>query len=149
MVTFALRDLRPVGQILGTLGVATVAGAQTANQVTTLVTDYLSLQRGTFGAVHNRLRSALAGLQVSRENLAASRSRIADVDFAVETAELAKDSILQAASLAVLAQANTQPALALALLDRTPPSDEEDGGPLTGLREGIAERSRPPGSARD
>ncbi len=72
--------------------------------------------RGNFGAVQNRLSAAIASLQVRSENLAAANSRIMDVDVAAETALLTKNSILQQAGLSVLAQANSQPAAALSLL---------------------------------
>ena len=50
------------------------------------------------------------------ENLAASRSRIQDADFAAETANLTKAQILQQAGAAVLAQANAVAAGRLGLL---------------------------------
>lgn len=72
--------------------------------------------RSDFGAFQNRLTTAVAGAQVRAENLAAANSRIIDVDVAFETAELTKNSVLQQASLSVLAQANVQPQAALSLL---------------------------------
>jgi flagellin-like hook-associated protein FlgL len=72
--------------------------------------------RGSFGASQNRLNSAISALQVRSENLSAANSRILDVDVAVETARLTKFSILQQSALGVLAQANTQPSIALSLL---------------------------------
>ena len=53
---------------------------------------------------------------MSVENLTAAESRIRDVDVASESAELTRNSILQQASIAVLAQANVQPQNALQLL---------------------------------
>jgi flagellin len=50
------------------------------------------------------------------ENISASRSRIQDTDFAAETAKLTRAQILQQAGVAMLAQANTAPQSALALL---------------------------------
>ena len=55
-------------------------------------------------------------LQTISENLAASRSRIEDADFAAETAKLTKAQILQQAGVAVLAQANAVPQTVLGLL---------------------------------
>ena len=55
-------------------------------------------------------------LQTVSENLAASRGRIQDADFAAETAALTKAQILQQAGVSVLSQANAQPQLALSLL---------------------------------
>ncbi len=50
------------------------------------------------------------------ENLSAARSRILDADIAQETSAMTKNNILQQAGVAILAQANTTPQLALKLL---------------------------------
>ena len=72
--------------------------------------------RGTLGAIQNRFESTIVNLQTVSENLAASRGRIQDADFAAETANLTKAQILQQAGVSVLSQANAQPQLALSLL---------------------------------
>ena len=76
----------------------------------------LASTRGTLGATDSRLQVTINNLQVARENFAAAESRIRDVDVAVEAANLTRLGILQQAGASVLAQANQQPALALALL---------------------------------
>ena len=73
-------------------------------------------QRGTFGASQNRLSSAMRSIATTSENLAGAESRIRDVDVAKETAELTKNRIMQQAAASILAQANSQPQLALSLL---------------------------------
>jgi flagellin len=76
----------------------------------------LTATRGTLGAAESRLNVAINNLQVARENFASAESQIRDVDVAEEAARLTRLNILQQAGAAVLAQANQQPALALALL---------------------------------
>ena len=76
----------------------------------------VSSLRGTLGAVQNRLNSTVRGLAVQAENITAANSRIRDVDVAFETARLTRNSILQQAAIAILAQANLQPQAALTLL---------------------------------
>lgn len=76
----------------------------------------MSSIRGGLGAVESRLLSSISNLQVARENYAAAESRIRDVDVASEAAELTRLNILQQTGAAILAQANLQPQLALALL---------------------------------
>jgi flagellin len=76
----------------------------------------VAINRATFGAVQNRFEAVIANLSVSVENLSSSRSRIQDADFAAETAKLTRAQILQQAGVAMLAQANTVPQTALALL---------------------------------
>lgn len=76
----------------------------------------VSSLRGRLGAAQNRLQSTVNNLSVRVESLSAANSRIRDVDVAYETANLTRNSILQQASIAILAQANALPQSALALL---------------------------------
>jgi flagellin len=76
----------------------------------------LGKMRADFGAVQSRLQVTVSNLDIQNENLTAARSRIADADVAHETSEMASASILQNASVAVLAQANQNGAAALRLL---------------------------------
>ena len=78
--------------------------------------DSVSTLRGSLGAVQNRLSSAINNIGVQIENLSAARSRIRDVDIAKETSALTRNSILQQAAIAVLAQANLSAQGALALI---------------------------------
>ena len=73
-------------------------------------------QRAVIGAQSSRLESAITNLQIGSENLSASRGRITDTDFAVETATLARQQILQQAGNAMVVQANQMPQGVLALL---------------------------------
>ncbi|MEM7432323.1 MAG: flagellin [Pseudomonadota bacterium] len=98
------------------VSVGTVANANFAiARIDSALTDVNGL-RGNLGAIQNRFESTIVNLQTVSENLAASRGRIQDADFAAETAALTKAQILQQAGVAVLSQANAQPQLALSLL---------------------------------
>ncbi len=101
---------------LDVLGITNVANARSSLSAIDDAINRVSSTRGRFGAMQNRLESTIRYLGVQAENLAAAESRIRDVDFAHETAEMAKDQILQQAAIAMLAQANSQPQLALRLL---------------------------------
>lgn len=76
----------------------------------------ISKARAGLGAQQNRLEHANRNLEVSIENLVAAESRIRDVDFASESAYLQRNQILMQATIAVLAQANQAPRMALELL---------------------------------
>lgn len=103
---------------LGLAGIAlsSASASQAALSAIDTAIDDISRARGRFGATQNRLDSTLRSILNQRDNLAASESRIRDVDIALETADLARNSILQQAAVSVLAQANLQPQLALRLL---------------------------------
>lgn len=76
----------------------------------------LGAMRADFGAVQSRLNATTSNLDIQYENLSAANSRLRDADVAFESAELASASVLQNASIGVLAQANQQGAQALRLL---------------------------------
>jgi len=72
--------------------------------------------RSRVGSVQARLNSTQIAQSIFQENLSAARSRIRDADIAQESANLARESILRQAGVAVLGQANQTPYLALNLL---------------------------------
>ncbi len=96
-----------------------VSNVDAANRTLSAVDSALSAvngQRASFGALQSRFESTIANLQTSSDNLSASRSRIQDADFAIETANLSRAQILQQAGTAMVAQANQLPQGVLALL---------------------------------
>lgn len=98
------------------IAVDTSGAAQSALGTLTSAIASVAQTRGTLGAYESRLLSAITNLRVARENFAAAEGRIRDTDVAEETAKLTKGNILQQAGVAILAQANQQPQLALQLL---------------------------------
>jgi flagellin len=84
--------------------------------------DYMirnvSRMRSYLGALQNSLESKIDYLDVAKENMAAARSRVKDVDVASESSVLIKNQILQQSAAAMLSQANSTPQIALSLLPR-------------------------------
>src|SRR5699024_615593 len=78
--------------------------------------ETVSTERSKLGAMQNRLEHTIKNLDTSAENLQAAESRIKDVDMAKEMMEFTKQTILQQASTAMLAQANQAPQTVLQLL---------------------------------
>ena len=76
----------------------------------------LNETRAMIGAQQNRLESTISNLEVAHENLSAAQSRIVDADFAYESADLARNQIIQQAGVSVLSQANQSLSIALSLL---------------------------------
>ena len=76
----------------------------------------VSAGRSKLGAAQNRLEHTIRNLDNAAENLQASESRIRDVDMAKEMMEFTKQSILQQAATAMLAQSNNVPQTVLQLL---------------------------------
>ncbi|MBT5205223.1 MAG: flagellin [Gammaproteobacteria bacterium] len=108
--------LTSTASTLAALDITSVAGATSALAAVDASLDAVNTGRGDLGAYQSRFQSVVANLQTSAENLSASRSRILDADFALETAQLTKSQILQQSGIAMLAQANAIPQNVLALL---------------------------------
>lgn len=90
-----------------------------ANRAIGVIDDGLmkiNKQRADLGAYQNRMEYAVKGLDISAENLQASESRIRDANMAAQMVEFTKNSVLQQAGTAMLAQANTQAQNVLSLL---------------------------------
>jgi flagellin len=95
---------------------ADATGANAAIDALDDAIDSVTTARAQYGAVQNRFDSVISSLMVSSENLTASRARITDADYAVETSNLSRAQILQQAGTAMVAQANQAPNQVLALL---------------------------------
>jgi flagellin len=76
----------------------------------------ISSERSKLGSIQNRLEFTINNLTNISTNTSASRSRIEDTDYGVETANLAKAQIIQQAATAMLAQANQSAQSVLSLL---------------------------------
>jgi flagellin len=103
-------------QRVADLDVTTFRDASEALKTVDSALAFISGERAKLGALQSRFETTVANLQVTSENLAASRSRILDADFAAETAALSRAQILQQAGTAMVAQANQLPQGVLALL---------------------------------
>jgi len=97
-------------------GVLTQSGANAAITIINRAIEQVSAERSKLGAIQNRLEHTIANLGTSAENLQAAESRIRDLDMAEEIMAFTKNSILQQAATAMLAQANQQPQTVLQLL---------------------------------
>ncbi|MBP7647548.1 MAG: flagellin, partial [Comamonas sp.] len=110
------RAVAATGTAISAVDVSTVDGANTAIRAIDVALSTINSSRAALGAVQNRFASTIENLQTTSENLSASRSRIMDADFAVETANLSRSQILQQAGTAMVAQANQLPQSVLKLL---------------------------------
>ena len=108
-----------VGSGAGT-GAGSTISTQSAAQVALEALDSAIRTKdnipANLGALANRLANTVSNLSIQAENLQAAESRISDVDVATEMTEFTRNQILTQAAVAMLAQANTLPQLALRLL---------------------------------
>ena len=97
----------------------TLATPEDANRAIGTIDEALkkiNKQRADLGAYQNRMEYTVKGLNIAAENLQASESRIRDTDMASQMVEFTKNSVLQQAGTAMLAQANSQSQNVLSLL---------------------------------
>jgi flagellin len=76
----------------------------------------LSTVQGKVGAGLNKLQYSIQLAQSQITNFSAAESRIRDTDVAQEAANLTKAQVLQQASMAAMAQANSAPQAIMSLL---------------------------------
>jgi flagellin len=115
-LTLSLNDLDTNTLSLTTVNVSTSGNAVSALANIDNAISAVASARANIGSLQNRLDAAVQNLQVASENVTAAESRIRDADIAFETAKFVRNQILVSAGTSILAQANTLPQQALALL---------------------------------
>jgi len=115
-VTITAMSLSTGLGITATVGIQSVVSASAALTAIDLALDKINSQRATIGAGINQMTFATDSMANVSANVAASRSTIADTDYASASSNLSKAQIIQQAATAMLAQANSQPQSVLALL---------------------------------
>ncbi|MDO4766847.1 MAG: flagellin [Pseudomonadota bacterium] len=96
--------------------VSTQQGAQQALEAINQAIVSKDNIRAHLGALQNRLENTITNLQIQAENLQAAESRISDVDVANEMTNFVRNQILTQSAVAMLAQANQLPQMAMQLM---------------------------------
>ena len=78
--------------------------------------DRINLERAKLGAIMSRMEMAIDNLSNVQMNTTASKGRIVDADFALESANLTRAQILQSSATAMIAQASKSMQTVLELL---------------------------------
>ena len=104
------------GLKINQVDISTATGATQALTAIDSAIETVSRSQAKSGALNNRLDVVINNLTESSQNIQASRSRILDTDYALETTALAKQQIISQAATAMLAQANQQGQSVLSLL---------------------------------
>ena len=115
-VAVNLKDMGSSTLGVKTDSVSTLGGAQTAIASIDAGIATLSTHRATIGSTINTLEGAVSNLGNTIQNVSQAVSQIRDADLATESAAFASAMVLQQAGVAMLAQANQAPNLALRLL---------------------------------
>ena len=115
-LSLSLNDITTSSLGLSSVNVSTSANATSALANVDNAISAIATARANYGSIQNRFEATIANLQITSENLTAAESRIRDADIALETSNFTRNQILVQAGIATLAQANTLPQQALALL---------------------------------
>ena len=100
-----------IGPVTNTTVQNTTPTSAVAAAITTLGSAQAAVGKG-----QNQLNYAIGLAQSQISNFSAAESRIRDADVASEAANLTKAQVLQQASMAAMAQANSAPQAVMALL---------------------------------
>ena len=104
------------GTNLSNISVQSYSSSQETIAVVSEFIRKVDSYRAEMGAVQNRLEATISNQENVIEHVSDARSRIRDVDYAVETANMTQQSIIQQASTTILAQANQKTQIAMNLL---------------------------------
>jgi flagellin len=96
--------------------ISTAAGAKTAVSALTSAVSALGTAQAAIGKGQNQLGYAIGLAQSQINNFSSAQAQIRDADVASEAANLTKAQVLQQASIAAMAQANSAPQAVLSLL---------------------------------
>ncbi len=117
-IEVSVPDLRATGTQLNlsSTSVASISTAQTAITSIDSAISTVAQERGTIGAVQNRLNFSISSTEESISSIQASESTISDADIAAEVTNFTRAQILSQVGTSILAQANTQNRNVLVLL---------------------------------
>ena len=103
-------------QKLSTVKLNTRENAVNALDILDKAMDRINLERAKLGAIMSRMTKAIDNISNVAMNTKESRGRITDADFALESANLTKNQILQQSATAMIAQASKSMQTVLELL---------------------------------
>lgn len=117
-ITITTANMTTNANITATTGgdLTSQANAKTAMTNIGLALDDINTERSQYGAIQSRFESITTSLQSQADALSNAKSRITDTDYAAESSNLQKQSVLQQAATAMLSQANQKPSMVMSLL---------------------------------
>ncbi len=104
------------------LGVVDISSSRAVAAISNVISaidaaiTYVDGKRASLGAVSNRFDHIIDNLTNIVANTEASQSRVEDADFAIETTQLTRNTVLQQAATSMVAQANASKNTILALI---------------------------------
>jgi len=97
-------SVHTIGIDTGSIDMSTLTGARDAIGKLDLALNSLNGYRSEYGAKGRALDSAISSMEIYDEAMIGAASRLMDADYAYETSELSKFSIMTQAGTSILAQ---------------------------------------------
>jgi flagellin len=116
VVTIAAATSTALGVNALAVNVGTTASAETAMDAVQAAIATVASQAANVGATQNQIQALASNLTTAQQNIESAHANLVDVNVASETATFTSDQILEQSGVAVLAQAEQLPSLALKLL---------------------------------
>jgi len=106
LITLTMGDIsiHTIGVDTGSIDMSTVTGARDAIGKLDKALDSLNGYRSDYGAKGRALDAAISNMELYDESMTGAASRLMDADYAAETAELSRSSIMVQAGTSILAQ---------------------------------------------
>ena len=106
LITLSMGDISvlTIGVDTASIDMSTITGARDAIGRLDRALDSLNGYRSEYGAKGRALGSAISSMELYDETMTGAASRLMDADFAYETSELSKTSIMMQAGTSILAQ---------------------------------------------
>lgn len=101
---------------VSTASLSSQTNANTAISTIDGAINRVASMRADLGSIANRLEHAFDSTVMLKDSTENARSKLVDTDYSAESANLAKNQVLQQVGTAMLAQANAAPQLVLQLL---------------------------------
>jgi flagellin len=114
VVTIAAATSTALG--VNTIAIGTVSGAEAAMDAIQSAISTVASQAANVGATQNQIQALASNLSTAQQNIESAHANLVDVNVASETATFTSDQILEQSGVAILAQAEQLPSLALKLL---------------------------------
>ena len=115
-ISMSIANTTTTGLGINDDALTTSSQAQAAISALDTALQTVNTERASLGATQNRLEMTISNLGNMYENMAASNSRLKDVDVAEESAAFSRNQIISQAATSMLAQANQLPQSALSLI---------------------------------
>ena len=115
-MTFSIGDASSSGLSIASASLSNLTNSQSAIDTIDTAINLVNDERGSLGALQNRLEFTISNLDSMTQNLQAAESTIRDTDFAAETTSFTRSQILVQSGTEMLAQANAVSQSVLSLL---------------------------------